>query len=80
MTDELPFKEKIKTLQVMQRSGKGHAVKEWKDDRDGHRIKATRDDLNNVTTEHNTKDDRVDVLIRPPHYNSREGEIREIPQ
>jgi hypothetical protein len=65
MQEELPFKEKIKTLQVMTRSGKGRAVKEMRDERDGHKIKKTRDELNNIVTEHATKDDRVDVLIRP---------------
>lgn len=34
---------------------------------DGVRIKATTDELNNTVTEHATKEDRVDVLIRAPH-------------
>jgi hypothetical protein len=40
-------------------------VKEYCDPKDGHHIKATTDELNNTVTEHNTPDDRVDVLIRP---------------
>lgn len=32
---------------------------------DGVRFKATTDELNNTVTEHATRDDRVDVLVRP---------------
>jgi hypothetical protein len=54
-------------------------VQEYRDPTDGHRIKATTDELNNTVTEHNTKDDRVDVLVRPPHVRLVGG-VREIPQ
>ena len=81
MTDgTLSFKDKIKTLQVMTRSGKGPAVRERRDERDGHRIKDTRDELGHVTTEHDTKDDRVDVLIRPGTAAWSQGETKEIPR
>lgn len=65
------FKHKVRTL-VMGTSRR-KATREWRDPVDGHRIKQTRDDATkagNLTTEHNTKDDRVDVLIRPDamHY------------
>jgi hypothetical protein len=40
---------------------------------DGVRIKATTDQLGNTTTEHATKDDRVDVHIRAPHVAMRTG-------
>jgi hypothetical protein len=42
------------------------SVKEFKRP-DGVRVKATTDDLGNTVTEHNTPDDRVDVLVRPAH-------------
>lgn len=32
---------------------------------DGVRVKATTDELGNTVTEHASRDDRVDVLIRP---------------
>ena len=47
---------------------RGTRPKEIRDNEDGHRIKVTKDEASqrgNLTTEHNTKDDRVDVLIRP---------------
>lgn len=34
---------------------------------DGVRTKATTDQLGNTVTEHASKDDRVDVMIRAPH-------------
>ena len=80
MTEPMPFKDKIRTLQVMTRSGKGPAVRDRRDEQDGHRIKDTRDEAGNITTEHDTKDDRVDVLIRPPHIRWSQGETKEIPR
>lgn len=40
-------------------------VKEYRDETDGHRIKATTDDAGNDVIQHATPDDRQDVLIRP---------------
>jgi hypothetical protein len=65
MTEELSFKDKIKTLQFS--SGK-HRVKtkEIRSD-EGYRVKITKDDATtrgNLTIEH-AKNDRVDVNIRP---------------
>jgi len=64
--DEIPFKEKIKTLQFSAGKHKTR-TKELKAE-DGHRVKITKDDATtrgNLTIEHATKDDRVDVRIRP---------------
>jgi hypothetical protein len=40
-------------------------VKEYRAGRDQHRVKETIDVYGNSTMEHATKDDRVDVEIRP---------------
>jgi hypothetical protein len=63
---EMPFGEKIRTLQVMTRGNGPARVAEGRRP-DGVRVKATTDELGNTTTEHATKDDRVDVTIRAPH-------------
>jgi len=73
MAEQMSFKEKLAywretgALQVMTRTGQGPAIREYRDEKDGHRIKATRDELGNITKEHNTRDDRVDVNIKAPH-------------
>lgn len=46
----------------------GNKTKELRDATDGHRIKVTKDEATkrgNLTTEHATKDERVDVMVRP---------------
>ena len=66
--DHLCFKHKAKT--VVAGVSVTKMTREWRDPKDGHRVKATKDDATkagNITTEHNTKDDRVDVTIRPDH-------------
>ena len=60
------FKHKARTLVFG--NPRTPMVKEWRDEKDGHRVKATKDDATtrgNIVTEHNTKDDRQDVNIRP---------------
>jgi hypothetical protein len=42
-------------------------------DEHGHRTKATTDEQGNTVVEHNTRDDRVDVTVRPTHIHV-EGE------
>lgn len=67
MTEEIPFKDKIKTLQFATGKSRNN-VREYRDPVDGHRIKATKDDATtrgNITIEHNNKLDQVDVNIRP---------------
>lgn len=59
--------EKWRSIGVISRRS-GNRVKEWRDPIDGHRVKATRDEATergNTVYEHNTKDDRVDVQVRP---------------
>lgn len=62
----LCFGHKAKTL--VAGVSRSKMTREYRDPTDGHRIKVTKDDATkagNLTTEHNTKDDRVDVLVRP---------------
>ncbi len=44
--------------------------------KDGVRVKATTDELGATTTEHNTKDDRVDVAINPQPIRVSIEELR----
>ena len=58
---------RLRSISVLPRMP-GNQTKEFRDHEDGHRVKVTKDEASergNLTTEHNTKDDRVDVLIRP---------------
>ena len=67
MPDEVPFKDKIKTLQFMGRTGQGSRVTEGTRP-DGVRVKATREgdpDVGYVTHTEHAKGDRVDALVRP---------------
>lgn len=43
---------------------------------DGVRVKATTDELGNTTTEHATRDDRVDVMIRPEPIRATLEDLR----
>ncbi len=58
------FMAKIKTVGVLKGGRTRNKVHEYRRD-DGVRVKATTDELGNTVTEHNTKDDRVDVVVRP---------------
>lgn len=60
-------REKMRSIRVGSRTRP--RVREYRDPADGHRIKATRDELGHITTEHSTPDDRVDIDIRPPTVN-----------
>jgi hypothetical protein len=60
-------REKMRSIRVGSRTRA--RTREYRDPADGHRIKATRDELGHITTEHATKDDRVDIDIRPPTVN-----------
>jgi hypothetical protein len=60
-----PYRDKLLSVGVMPRGRKKDVnVKEYKDNA-GARVKETIDEFGNSTIEHNTKDDRVDVTIRP---------------
>ena len=56
---------KLRSIGYLSRGQTRNKVQEYRDPVDGHRIKATTDEANNTVTEHATKDDRVDVMIRP---------------
>jgi hypothetical protein len=58
-----PYLEKLRSIGFMSKSSKPKVKEGWVD---GHRIKSKTDELGTVT-EHNTKDDRVDVRVTPPH-------------
>lgn len=72
------WQDRMRSIGVMPKGRPSkRGVKEFRDPKDGHRIKATTDELNNTVTEHNTKDDRVDVLIRPMEtVRVKAGDIR----
>lgn len=56
---ELSFAEKVRTLGVVGLSSSPR-TKVRVDDHGSHEV---------VVTEHNTRDDRVDVTVRPPSYD-----------
>lgn len=55
---------KMRSIGYLSRGCTGPKVREYRR-RDGTRVKATTDELGTTVTEHATKDDRVDVLVRP---------------
>lgn len=64
--DKLCFKHKVRTLTMG--VSRTPTTREYRDPKDGHAIKVSKDDATkrgNLTIEHNTKEDRVDVTIRP---------------
>lgn len=89
MPEELSFAEKIKTLQFATGRARDKRTREFRDEQDGHRIKVTKDEATtrgNLTVEHATKDDRVDVKIRPDvtvnrvsrdEYNAHVNKVKE---
>lgn len=68
-------RQKLLSLGVLARRS-GPTVSEGRRP-DGVRVKATTDELGNTTTEHATRDDRVDVTIRAPHLTVRAGTTEE---
>ena len=87
--DTLCFKHKVKTLQFGTGAARQRMWRDLRDERDGHRIKVTKDEATtrgNLTVEHATKDDRVDVTIRPDvtvnrvdkqEYNAHVAQVKE---
>jgi hypothetical protein len=64
--DTLCFGHKVKTL--VAGVTRSQNTREFRHPTKGHRVKVTKDDATrrgNLTIEHATKDDRVDVKIRP---------------
>lgn len=64
MSEKLDL-EKLRSIGHLSKGRSGAKVKEYKDPEDGHRIKATTYEQGTTVTEHNTPDDRQDVMIRP---------------
>lgn len=58
-------REKLLSIGYLSKGRTRPKVREYRDKNDGHRIKATTDEAGNTVTQHNTPDDRQDVLIRP---------------
>lgn len=56
--------DKLRSVGHLKGGRSGNRVREGRRD-DGIRVKATTDEAGNTTTEHATKDDRVDVVVRP---------------
>ena len=67
------FRDKLLTVGVLTSGRTRNRVHEYRDPDDGHRIKAVTDELNNTVTEHDTPDDRVDVMIRPETVRTHIG-------
>lgn len=59
-----PYTEKLRSIGYLSQGRTRDRVREGRRP-DGVRFKAVTDELNNTVTEHNTKEDRVDVHIRP---------------
>lgn len=60
-----PYRDRLLGIGIISRRSGPTVVENRRED--GVRIKATTDELGNTTTEHASKDDRVDVLINAPH-------------
>lgn len=58
-----PYRDRLLSIGVISRRS-GDRIRESRRD-DGIRVKATTDEAGNTVTEHATKDDRVDVALRP---------------
>ena len=68
------FADKVRSLGVISKQT-GSTVQEGRR-ADGVRVKATTDELGNTVTEHATKDDRVDVTVRPQRHNVKLGRVQ----
>ena len=58
-------REKLLSLGYLSKGQTRDKIREYRDPTDGHMIKETTDQANNTVTEHNNKEDRVDVMLRP---------------
>lgn len=68
MAEEIPFKDKIKTLHFMDRTGKGSRVDTVRHPTEGYLMKKTREgdpDAGYVTHTEHAKGDRVDAVVAP---------------
>lgn len=64
--------EKMRSIGVLGHGRTRNKVVEYKRS-DGVRVKETTDENNATVTEHATKDDRVDVMIRPQTVHMESG-------
>jgi hypothetical protein len=64
--------DRMRSVGYLGRGRTRNRVREYKR-ADGIRVKETTDEHNNTTTEHATKDDRVDVMIRPETIRVKGG-------
>lgn len=62
-------RDKLRSIGYLAGGQTRDQVREYRDPADGHRIKATTDELGNTVTQHATKDDRQDVTLRPKTIN-----------
>lgn len=58
-------REKLLSIGYLSGGRSKPQVREYRDETDGHRIKATTDDAGNEVIQHATKDDRQDVILHP---------------
>lgn len=68
MDDQMPFRDKIKTLQFMDRTGKGSRTDTVRHPTEGYLMKKTREgdpDAGYVTHTEHAKNDRVDATVAP---------------
>jgi hypothetical protein len=73
-----PYLEKLRSIGYLSRGRTRAKVREGREHPEsGRPFKAITDEFGNVTTEHDTRDDRVDVNIQAPHIRV-EGTTREI--
>ena len=77
MSNEPEFDiEKLRSVGAILKHGRSKPkVQEYRDAEDGHRIKATTHENGTTVTEHNTPDDRQDVMIRPETIKAHITEI-----
>lgn len=62
-------REKLLSIGYLSGGRSKPRAREYRDEMDGHRIKATTDDAGNEVIQHDTKDDRQDVILHPKTIN-----------
>ena len=68
------FADKVRSLSVIGKRTRSTVVEGRRED--GVRVKATTDELGHTVTEHATKDDRVDVTVRPQRHNVKIARVQ----
>lgn len=57
--------EKLRSIGHLSKGRTKDHVKEYRDKDDGHLIKETTNEIGTTVTQHDTPDDRQDVMVRP---------------